>query len=77
MSNIEEVENVDINEGEKRHKCDVCGKFLSNSKGLNKHIKALHEGKRNHKCDQCGKFFSKSENLKMSQFRAFDEEIWT
>ena len=44
-------------EGQKDHKCKICGKSYYTTSDLKKHIQCVHE-KQNPICSLCGKVFS-------------------
>ena len=54
-----------IQTGYDDHKCESCGKSLSSTSNLKKHIHTVHEGHKDHKCESCGKSFSQAGNLKI------------
>ena len=47
-----------IHEEQRNYKCDSCGKSLTQSQNLKRHIKIIHEWKRNYICDSCEKSFT-------------------
>ena len=53
-----------VHEGQRDHKCEICGNYFSGSQQLKKHMEAVHEGKKDHKCVICGKSFSFKKNLR-------------
>ena len=53
-----------VHEGQKDHKCDICGKLYSGAVTLIRHKQSVHEGKKNHTCDTCGNCFSQNASLK-------------
>ena len=44
-------------EGQKNHKCDLCGKAFRKKDSIKIHIATVHEGQKNYKCEFCGKSF--------------------
>ena len=42
--------------GQKKHKCNKCGKSFYQDWEVKRHIRAFHEG--GNKCDKCGKYFA-------------------
>ena len=54
-----------VHEGEKFHKCSVCGKSFAQSKNLKRHISIVHEiGEKNHKCSFCDNSYFHERSLK-------------
>ena len=55
-----------IHEERKDPKCDMCGKFFSQTKSLKRHIHTIHESHKDYKCHYCAKNFSQAGVLKSS-----------
>ena len=51
----------------KYYKCKSCGKSLSDSRHLRKHIRTIHEGPshKDYNCENCGKSFSQAVYLQI------------
>ena len=55
---------LNIHEGIKDYKCDICGYLTWESCRLKTHISVVHEGKKNYQCDRCEKSFGYVTHLK-------------
>ena len=55
---------INVHEGHKEYKCDICGKPFTHKQGLKKHIHTIHEGQKDYKCEHCGKLFTRALGLK-------------
>ena len=55
---------LNIHEGIKDYKCDICGYLTWESCRLKTHINVVHEGKKNYQCDRCEKSFGYLTHLK-------------
>ncbi|XP_031746881.1 RB-associated KRAB zinc finger protein isoform X1 [Xenopus tropicalis] len=56
----------DETEGEKIHKCNVCGKQFGYKCYLTVHLRT-HTGEKPHKCDECGKYIASKAKLIIHQ----------
>ena len=58
------VINRFVHEGEKRYRCEYCGKTSSYSHHHRQHVNSVHLKKRDHKCNHCEKYFTHAGHLK-------------
>ncbi|GIY05203.1 hypothetical protein CEXT_672301 [Caerostris extrusa] len=54
---------MDIHTGRTSNKCTECGKCLSQSSTLLRHVRAFHSGENSNKCTECGKYFANPSSL--------------